>query len=148
VPASLRYDTAGANLKIYRLTSITENLQTVTSGYTELSDKDGSWSVPLLSGKSYAVWWDHSVDFRNLTISLPKYNDSTDSGIIVRFNYTENKEIIEIGRAVLGVLQMPLINSSSSALTAATCNFGDYYHDASNKYISVCLTDKNRGSHS
>jgi len=143
VPANMRRNTDGATLKVYPLTTANEDLSAVTSGFSTINDQGGKWSVPLLASKLYAVWWDADVDFRNLTITRSQfYRDDNHDAIILRFNYTEKKEIIEVGDYVGGWLTPPFKTASGSMLSVTTCDFGRYYHDAVNKYIYVCVSDK------
>lgn len=51
---------------------------------------------------------------------------------------------MEVGKAIADVLQQPLTNPSSTTLDSLACNFGDYYHDSTNKYIFVCVSDRAR----
>lgn len=145
---SLSQDTSGADLRIWQLATATSSLSTVTTsttGLTTISDQGGYWKVPMLNGKIYAVWWSNGADLRNLSISLPSYyTNDAHNAIILRFNYTETKEILEVAKVLNDVIQTPLVAASTAALDAATCNFGDYYHDATAKHIFVCVSDKLR----
>jgi hypothetical protein len=72
------------------------------------------------------------------------YFNASDPGIIMRFNYTENRELFEIGQMVGGTLQLPLISPKTALLDATTCNAGDYYHDPTNRYLYLCVSGKGK----
>lgn len=145
VPTTLRRDTAGASLKIHHLATAADSLASVTTGFSTIDDRDGQWTAPLLYGKTYAVWWDSNIEFKSVTVSLsPHFSDSSRDAIILRFNHTEVKESVDIAKLLEGVIQQPLITASRTPLNAATCVFGDYYHDKFTRNIFVCISDKSR----
>lgn len=71
-PASVRQDTVGAQLKVVEISSALQAIASIPiSSVSAISDQGGKWSLPLLNGKTYAVWWNSETDVRSITISLP-----------------------------------------------------------------------------
>jgi hypothetical protein len=73
-----------------------------------------------------------------------QYFNQSDPGIIVRFNYTETRELFEVGQIVGGKLQTPLISPQSAQLDPTTCGAGDFYHDPADQYLYLCVSGKNK----
>lgn len=92
VPTTVNKDTNGAQLRILHISTASQSLSSVTSstaGLTSIADQGGYWKVPMLSGKTYAVWWDSGADLKNLSVSVsPYYSKSSQDAVILRFNYT------------------------------------------------------------
>jgi len=144
LPSTVKKDTAGTRLNVFQLSALTGTVTVGSSAISSLEDLGGYWAAPMLNGRIYAVWWDSATDFKNLTISMPAYyNKEADRAIILRFNYTEHKEVLEVTKVASGLLQAPL-TASTVQLNSSTCEFGDYFHDVTNKFIFVCVRDKSR----
>jgi hypothetical protein len=41
----------------------------------------------------YNAWWNFGMDWTSIAIAPSAYFDQADKGMIVRFNYTENREL-------------------------------------------------------
>jgi hypothetical protein len=62
-----------------------------------LKEKPISYSLPYITGSTYAIWWGTGIDFSHLSfVTTPLYN-SLDAGIIFKFNYTVNRELFHVG---------------------------------------------------
>ena len=76
------------------------------------------------------------------------FYEQNEAGIIFKFNYTDNRELYEVGPQRGGVLpkNLDLLQPSITNLTASTCGNGDYYHDNSknNRQLHLCASGKNR----
>lgn len=68
----------------------------------------------------------------------------TNDGIVLRFNYSDHRELFQIGKWYQEKLQLPFIVPSTSMIDPATCQNADYYHDADNKYLYVCVSGRNK----
>lgn len=79
-------------------------------------------------------------------IDVSKLFLDTDPAIVIKFDYYENRELYEIGHLLNGVIPTgTLINPTTAApLNRATCNFGDYTHDNTNRTLTVCLTSRGK----
>ena len=52
----------------------------------------------------YNIWWLTGVDFTKMSIFSSKYFTSSDAAVIMRFNYTQNRELFDVKRDMTGVL--------------------------------------------
>lgn len=94
----------------------------------------------------YNAWWLTGLDFTHLAIDISKNFQNSDQAIVIKFNYTENRELYEIGQLINKVIpNNTFINPTlSGPLDRTTCNFGDYTHDNNNRTLTVCLTSRGR----
>lgn len=63
-------------------------------------EKAGSYSMPFVTGRVYNVWWEDGLDFTHMAVDVSKLFTDSDNAIIFKFNYTENRELYEIGQLV------------------------------------------------
>ena len=56
-----------------------------------------SWAMPFATNKYYNVHWKWGVDFTHVSLAPSRLWDSND-GIVLRFNYTDDRELFEIGK--------------------------------------------------
>jgi hypothetical protein len=86
-----------ANINVYRLTNSTQNISSVSSNYSTtwmvkaMIDKPLAWATPFIMGQIYNLWWLFGTDFTHLSIIPSQYFSAADPGVILRFNYTENR---------------------------------------------------------
>ena len=88
-----------------------------------------------------------------MLIQASYHSEITDKPIILRFNYTETRELFEnlkyIAKHKLDLY--PRVNELSSLIDttngkktpksgADICNFGSYYHDIEKKKMYMCLS--------
>jgi hypothetical protein len=141
---------AGVQIHFYRLTTANDDISAITSGYSgiwmikAINDKKNSWSAPFVMNHIYNTWWNQGIDFTHMAVVPSMYFNASDPGMIMRFNYTENRELFEIGQMVSGNLQLPLISPKSALLDASTCSAGDYYHDPTNRYLHLYVSGKGK----
>lgn len=140
-----------SNIKWYRLTSPDENISALSNPYSNqfmikvmFDDKKKGWSAPFVLNKIYNTWWNYGMDWTHVAIAPNQEFATADPAVIFRFNFTETRELFEVGRMVGGVLQTPFIvpKTTLAELNAATCTVGDYYIDTANQYIYVCISGK------
>lgn len=106
-------------------------------------DVPSSWAMPFASGHYYNVHWKLGIDFTHLTISPSNYWDTND-GVVLRFNYSDHRELFQIRRWYLQQLQNPYIVPTSTLIDPSNCTNGQYYHDSDHKYLYVCVSGRNK----
>lgn len=108
------------------------------------------WGLPFITGRTYQIWWGAGLDFSHLTMHTTPIFDAVDDGIIFKFNYTENREMFEIGSMSGGVKQLTALDyeiNSETQLDPTTCDNGQYFHDNQNgslRMMTMCQSGKNR----
>jgi hypothetical protein len=65
-----------------------------------------TWSLPYITGRTYQIWWGTGIDFTHLSIYTSPNFPSTDPGIIFKFNYTQNRELFNVGPMRGGAYQL------------------------------------------
>lgn len=115
-------------------------------------EKPFTWALPYITGKTYQVWWASGIDFTHMSLFTSSNWNTADQGIIFKFNYTEYREIFEIGQMAGGARVLNATefkNKSTTHLDPATCNNGDYYHDNSdtNRMMTLCQSGKSRSKY-
>jgi hypothetical protein len=83
------------------------------------------------------------IDFLHLFLAPSQYWLDNEA-IIVKFNYTDQREQYNISHYFSQQRQTPLINASDSMVDITSCNNGDYYHDQSTRHLYVCVTGRNK----
>lgn len=79
-----------------------------------------SWAMPFATGHYYNVHWKWGIDFEHIAIAPSRlWNDS--DGVVLRFNYTDARELFQIGKWYQKQLQLPFIEGSSSLIDPTTC---------------------------
>jgi hypothetical protein len=140
-------------MKVIRLDIPTQDVSNLpnTTQYSNawmikaMLDKAKVWALPFVMGNTYNVWWNQGIDFTHMAIAPSLYFNSSDpAGLVLRFNYTENRELFEIANMISGTLQLPYVSAQATTLDPASCSIGDYYHDATNRHLHVCVTGKNK----
>lgn len=53
--------------------------------------------MPYIAGRIYNIWWLTGLDFDSLKMTSSNYFKDTDPGIVFKFNYTNNRQLYEIG---------------------------------------------------
>lgn len=102
-----------------------------------------SWAMPFATGNYYNVHWKWGIDFTHLAIAPSRLWSSSDA-VVLRFNYSDYRELYNIGKWYQQSLQLPYITGSDSLTDPTTCKNGDYYHDANNSYLFVCVSGRNK----
>lgn len=77
-----------------------------------------------------AVWSGKGVDFLHLSLVPSPLFTKSDSGVILKFNYTEAKESFEVGAINGGVpiVESALIAESHNTLSGTPCKNSEYFH--------------------
>ena len=63
---------------------------------------------------------------------------------MIRFNYTDQRELYNIGKYYQQKVQMPYITAGVAQINPNTCANGDYYHDKLERHLYVCVSGKNK----
>lgn len=107
-----------------------------------------TFSLPYLTNRVYNIWWGTGINFKHMAMVSSHLFTSEDNGIIFKFNYTQNRQLFEIGPLRQGkTFDNALLKSASSeALDTSSCGNGDYYHDNSDekRVLNLCASGKNR----
>ena len=56
-----------------------------------MKDVKDVWAAPYVMGYFYNIWWNFGIDFTHMAISPSMYFDAAEPGIVMRFNYTEQR---------------------------------------------------------
>ena len=67
-----------------------------------------SWAMPFATNNIYNVHWKWGIDFEHLSIAPSQLWNENDT-VILRFNYTDARELYKIGKWFKNELQTPLI---------------------------------------
>jgi hypothetical protein len=68
----------------------------------------------------------------------------TNDGVVLRFNYSDARELFQIGKWYQQQLQLPFIIPSNALINPTSCNNAEYFHDRDNKYLYVCVSGRNK----
>lgn len=107
------------------------------------NDKKNSWAMPFATNSYYNVHWKWGIDFTHMAIAPSRLWDNND-GTVLRFNYSDHREIFQIGKWYQQQLQMPFIVPSATVISPTNCTNAEYYHDPDNKYLYVCVSGRNK----
>ena len=102
--------------------------------------------MPFVTNNYYNVHWKWGIDFSHLSIA-PSQLWTDDDAVVLRFNYTDARELYNVGKWYQQQLQTPYIEAQPSIMTPETCTNGDYFHDKDNEYLFVCVSGKNKAIH-
>jgi hypothetical protein len=137
-------DFKGTAMKIYRLdsTSIGEKMsQSLTSTDMEVSASFGSF---FATGFAYNIHWKFGAsDPLSMGIVASEYFNTTDEAVILRFNYSANRETFDIYRNTDGDNTANYTNVSTIPDTTV-CNEGNWFNDRTNKLFYFCASGKNK----
>lgn len=67
-------------------------------------DIKNSWAMPFATGNYYNAHWKWGLDFMHMAVA-PSRLWEDDEGIVLRFNYTDYREIFQIGKWHMAELQ-------------------------------------------
>lgn len=102
-----------------------------------------SWAMPFVTGQYYNVHWKWGIDYTHLAIAPSRLWDVND-GVVLRFNYTDHRELYNIGKWYQQQLEFPYVVSSDVLIDPSSCQNGDYYHDINSSYLFVCVSGRNK----
>lgn len=60
-------------------------------------DIKNSWAMPFATNNYYNVHWKWGIDFMHMAIAPSRLWETTD-GVVLRFNYSDNRELFQIGK--------------------------------------------------
>jgi hypothetical protein len=109
-----------------------------------------TWSLPFILGKTYSIWWGTGIDFTHLAIFTSPTFTSVDSGVIFKFNYTENRELFEVGPMRGGAKALTttdFFTESTGYLDVSSCSNGQYFRDNSetaSRMMEICISGNNK----
>ena len=101
-----------------------------------------SWAINFVPGYTYQMRMEHTYNFMHLSLAS-KYMLESDMAVILRFMYTESRELFEIKRIVAGV-SSALIVPQTDLLNVIACTAGDYYQNHSASYVDICVTARQK----
>lgn len=102
-----------------------------------------SWAMPFATNNYYNVHWKWGVDFTHLAIAPSRLWSINDS-VVLRFNYSDYRELYQIGKWYQQQLNLPYISKATALITPDSCQNGDYYHDSNTSYVFVCVSGRNK----
>lgn len=101
--------------------------------------------MAYVTDRVYNVWWLTGLDFTHVAMDVSKRFQDSDRAIVFKFNYTENRELYEIGHFMNGAITTPLIAASTSGpLDRTSCNFGDYTHNNDIGVLTLCASSRGK----
>ena len=123
-------------------------------------DDDSSFAFAGIFPTNYVynIHFGGGVDWLHLLLVPSLSYDIADKSLILRFNYTEQRELYEIKKFLANkdVANYPARTALSNFYDAATlapnndattgCKFGEWMHDSTNKLLYVCINGKTRSS--
>lgn len=123
-------------------------------------EKDAIFSNALVLPTDYVfnIHFKEGVDWSHLLVQTSYYSTPTDKTTVLRFNYTEQRELFEIKKMLAGkvVSAFPQASSLDKLVNPSTgkpnnddatgCVHGDWYLDDSNKQVYVCVNGKQRSN--
>jgi hypothetical protein len=65
------------------------------------------WGPVFAEDYTYNVHFRFGIDWDHLMLVPSSYSDATDKGIVLRFNYTENRELFEIKKMIANKIKLP-----------------------------------------
>jgi len=98
------------------------------------------WAVPFVTKHEYKVHWRNGLDFTRMQIDMSSRWDTNDENVILQFNHTDVREMVNVTRNG-ELVQNDTINTVSQANWQA----GDYvhYNDTSTRHVKVVVNGKN-----
>ena len=92
-------------------------------------DKAEGWSLPFAIGSIYNIWWGSGVDWTHMAIE--SHMNSTDEGIIFRFNNTQQREKYNVrprrqSLALYNYTDRILEDNGTIPLSTSTCKNGQW----------------------
>lgn len=174
----------GITMKTLDITHNNFTRSDVDNGTTPLAEKFGETQMKLIKNSNSAgkgqhiavvaagyVWnfhWMFGIDFSHLMIGTTPFHKLDDPTIVVRFNYSQTREMFDIFRMQSNSIlkDNPLYDPNSdvhpkriadsfqhqdlSSLVHANntannaCQFGDWHHNSDDQLLYVCINGKNR----
>lgn len=98
-----------------------------------------SWALSFIPNNTYEIRMEYTNNFLRLFIASSRFMLESDPAVILRFVYTESRELYEIKRIIAGVAGSLLV-AQTDFLNATSCTAGDYYHNHSATYVDICVT--------
>ncbi|CAK63318.1 unnamed protein product (macronuclear) [Paramecium tetraurelia] len=150
-------DFSGVDMKLYRLDSTNIALK-MDANIDESKYIEGetmkiikkSKDVKFSFASVFATGFTYNVHFKfgasdplSMGIFGSPYFNQNDDAVILRFNYSANRETFDIMRNIGG--QFPVNYTKLEQIpNTKTCNQGDWFNDRTNKLFFLCLSGKNK----
>jgi hypothetical protein len=114
----------------------------------EPKEQKETYSFPFIAGSTYNVWWASGLDWTHLAINVNYPYIQSGPAVIFKFNYTENRELFEIGpqNGNSRLNKADYITADVVPMDVNTCTNGQYFHDNSDdmRVLHVCASSKNK----
>lgn len=107
------------------------------------NDIPGSWGMPYAVNNYYNVHWKWGVDFLNMSLAPSREWDEKD-GIVLRFNYSDQREYYSIRKYYQETLIEPPMINLNVVPDPANCSNGEFYHSYNAKRLFVCVSGRNK----
>lgn len=108
------------------------------------NDVKFSFASVFATGFTYNVHFKFGAsDPLSMGLFASPYFAPEDKAVVLRFNYSANRETFDIFRNIGGKFTLNYTNISTIPDTN-TCNQGDWYNDKTNKLFYICLSGKNK----
>ena len=132
-------------------TSYTSVMNVIDPVHKPKKELKGAWGMPFITGKIYNIWWGTGIDFSHLSVVSTDRFTASDAGIVFKFNYTENREMFEIGPMRGGarkLTSLDFVTPTATDLAPATCQNGEYFQDNANdtavRRMTLCQSGKGK----
>ncbi|CAK63336.1 unnamed protein product (macronuclear) [Paramecium tetraurelia] len=150
-------DFTGVDMKLYRLDSTNIALK-MDANIDESKFIEGetmkiikkSHDVKQSFASIFATGFTYNVHFKfgasdplSMGIFASPYFNQNDDAVILRFNYSANRETFDIMRNIGGKFPVNYTKLEQIPNTK-TCNQGDWFNDRTNKLFFLCLSGKNK----
>ena len=115
-------------------------------GMEPMAYKISAFSAPFVTGRVYNIWWLTGIDFTHLAVDISQLYEDADEGIIFKFNYTDTRELFEIGHLVNKVVEGDYIEPKNDSidLDISTCDYGDYFHNDTERIMLLCASSRGK----
>lgn len=102
-----------------------------------------SWAFPYAVGHYYHTHFQNGIDFTHISLAPSQYWGQSES-IVVKFNYTDQRQLYEIAHYYQKKIQLPFIDVSNYTVNPNNCSNGDYFNDKVNRALYLCVSGRNK----
>jgi hypothetical protein len=120
-------DFVGQTIRTFKMNSLSDPDKPITYDIQpqitikRSHDIKNSWAFPYAVGYNYHTHFQYGIDFLHLSLAPSQYWLDNEA-IVLKFNYTDQRELYKIGHYYAKKLQTPLITGlGSNTLSATTC---------------------------
>jgi hypothetical protein len=105
-----------------------------------------SYATPMVTGYTYNVHFKFGAsDFRSAGIFASQYFTSTDKGIVLRFNYSAQRETFDVFRNE-GMKFTKNYTAVEAIPDPNTCQNGAWFNNNVTKMLYLCLSGKDKAA--